>query len=60
MPGGPNQRARPTPKRARAHTKTPGGSPAFLLILLSGYLFQRTQVDSLESFQVRFQQWKHF
>ena len=30
-----------------------------LLILLS-LLFQRTQVDSLESFQVRFQQRKHF
>ena len=42
--------------------KTPGGSPAFspILLILSSLLFQRTQVDSLESFQVRFQQRKHF
>ena len=61
FPSGPSHFPRPNPK-------TPGGSPAFflillssyLLILLSDYLFQRTQVDSLESFQVRFQQRKHF
>ena len=42
--------------------KTPGGSPVFtpILLILLSLLFQRTQVDSLESFQVRFQQRKHF
>ena len=55
LPEGPSHFRR-TPK------KTPGGSPVFtpILLILSSLLFQRTQVDSLESFQVRFQQWKHF
>ena len=56
----------------RAHPTSPGPTQkrraaarrfslsSYLLILLSEYLFQRTQVDSLESFQVRFQQRKHF
>ena len=55
-PGGP------IPLSADPNKKTPGGRPAcspILLILLS-LLFPRTQVDAIESFQVRFQQRKHF
>ena len=72
MPGGPIPLSadppRPSPEPALLpsgpgpNKKTPGGSPAFspILLILSSLLFQRTQIDSLESFQVRFQQRKHF
>ena len=72
MPAGPIPLSadplRPSPEPALLpsgpgpNKKTPGGRPVFtpILLILSSLLFQRTQVDSLKSFQVRFQQRKHF